>query len=55
MGADLIRYDLLVQDALDPALRARIVAAARSVEGGEPAAAREAAVLVLTSPEYQLA
>jgi uncharacterized protein (DUF1800 family) len=46
--------DLLVQDALDPDLRARIVAAARSA-AGDAAAGRKAAVLVLTSPEYQLA
>jgi uncharacterized protein (DUF1800 family) len=46
--------DLLVQDALDPTLRARIAAVARSAVG-DAAAGREAAVLVLTSPEYQLA
>ena len=54
-GATAFFADLLVQDALDPPLRARIESAARSAAGGEAATAREAAVLVLTSPEYQLA
>jgi uncharacterized protein (DUF1800 family) len=46
--------DLLVQDAFDGAIRARVEAAAlkaRDVAAG----AREAATAVLTSPEYQLA
>ncbi|MFO0950392.1 MAG: DUF1800 domain-containing protein [Isosphaeraceae bacterium] len=47
--------DLLVQDGLDAGLRAKVSAAARSNAGGPAAQAREAAVLILTSPEYQLA
>jgi uncharacterized protein (DUF1800 family) len=46
--------DLLVQDAFDPALRARVEAAALKAPD-DARAAREAATLVLTSPEYQLA
>lgn len=47
--------DLLVQDAFDEGVRRRIISAARAKKGGPGAAAREAAALVLTSPEYQLA
>lgn len=47
--------DLLVQDAFDDALRARVVSAAGSGKDDPKAAAREAATLVLSSPEYQLA
>jgi len=43
--------DLLVQDALDPKVCASVDAAARKAA----APAREAAMLVLSSPEYQLA
>jgi len=47
-GHDSARFftDLLVQDAFDPPVRERIAAAKD---------AREAATLVLSSPEYQLA
>jgi uncharacterized protein (DUF1800 family) len=54
-SAELARFyvDLSVQDAFGDALRARV---ARAAEGSDRmAAAREAATLVLTSPEYQLA
>lgn len=45
--------DLLVQDAFNAKLRERVAAAAAMPDA--PAAAREAATLVLTAPEYQLA
>jgi uncharacterized protein (DUF1800 family) len=45
--------ELSVQDAFDAKVRDRVVAAASGADPG--AAAREAATLVLTSPEYQLA
>jgi uncharacterized protein (DUF1800 family) len=46
--------ELLVQDAFDARVRDRVVAA--SARAADPAAAaREAATLVLTAPEYQLA
>jgi uncharacterized protein (DUF1800 family) len=48
--------DLLVQDGLDDALRRRVIAAALAKAKADPKAAiREAASLVLTAPEYQLA
>ncbi|HEX8202545.1 MAG TPA: DUF1800 domain-containing protein [Isosphaeraceae bacterium] len=53
---DVARFfiDLLVQDALDAEVRGRVVATAG--RAADPAAAaREAAALVLTSPEYQRA
>jgi uncharacterized protein (DUF1800 family) len=46
--------DLLVQDAFDAKVRASVEATARKVKSPS-AAAREAAALVLTAPEYQLA
>ncbi len=46
--------DLLVQDAFAPDLRKRVISSAK--KASDPtAAAREAAELVLSSPEYQLA
>jgi hypothetical protein len=45
--------DLLVQDAFTPDLRQRVVSSAKK-EADPKAAARKAAELVLTSPEYQL-
>jgi uncharacterized protein (DUF1800 family) len=54
-SADVARFyaDLAVQDAFGTRLRERVLAAA---SGSDPrAAAREAATLVLTAPEYQLA
>jgi uncharacterized protein (DUF1800 family) len=45
--------ELLVQDAFDPKVRDAVAASVRKAAG--PAAAREAATLILTSPEYQLA
>jgi uncharacterized protein (DUF1800 family) len=48
--------DLLVQDGLDRAIRQRVVARALALSHDDPKAAlREAATLVLTAPEYQLA
>jgi hypothetical protein len=48
--------DLLVQDAFDPDLRRRVVAATLAkAKDDRKGALREAATLVLTSPEYQLA
>jgi hypothetical protein len=46
--------DLLVQDAFDGTLRDRVIAAATS-GSDRRAAAREAATLILTAPEFQLA
>jgi uncharacterized protein (DUF1800 family) len=53
---DMARFftELLVQDAFDPTVRQRVEAAALKAKDDAPAA-REAATLVLTSPEYQLA
>lgn len=45
--------DLLVQDAFDEPLRGKVIAAASRGDAG--AGTREAATLVLTAPEYQLA
>jgi uncharacterized protein (DUF1800 family) len=54
-GADFL-IDLLVQDAFDPNLRRQVIASALAKAKDDPkAASREAAKLVLTSPEYQLA
>jgi uncharacterized protein (DUF1800 family) len=53
-GADEVArfyLDLLIQDGLAPKVRKRVLAEA--VKAGE-AAAREAATLILTAPEYQL-
>jgi hypothetical protein len=48
--------DLLVQDGFDPVLRRRVSTAAKAkAEDDSKAALREAATLVLTAPEYQLA
>jgi len=47
--------DLLVQDGFDAGLRRRVTAAALSKAKDPSAALREAATLVLTAPEYQLA
>jgi uncharacterized protein (DUF1800 family) len=48
--------DLLVQDGFDEALRRRVSTAAQAKAKDDPKAAlREAATLVLTAPEYQLA
>jgi hypothetical protein len=48
--------DLLVQDALAPKVREKIEAASRGENASDEAAsAREAATLILSSPEYQLA
>jgi uncharacterized protein (DUF1800 family) len=48
--------DLLVQDGFDAELRRRVSAQAQAKAGDDPKAAlREAATLVLTAPEYQLA
>lgn len=46
--------DLLVQDAFNPDLRKRVISSAKRASNPK-AAAREAAELVLSSPEYQLA
>jgi uncharacterized protein (DUF1800 family) len=48
--------DLLAQDGFDEALRGRVSTAAQAkAKGDAKAALREAATLVLTAPEYQLA
>jgi uncharacterized protein (DUF1800 family) len=48
--------DLLVQDGFDATLRRRVSATALAKARDDPkAAVREAAILVLTAPEYQLA
>ena len=47
--------DLLVQDAFDRKVRDTVEASARKSSSDPAAPAREAATLVLTSPEYQLA
>jgi uncharacterized protein (DUF1800 family) len=52
-GAEFL-VDLLVQDAFEPRLRERIVAASKAKDSPQNAL-REAATLVLTAPEYQLA
>jgi uncharacterized protein (DUF1800 family) len=47
--------DLLVQDGLEPALRERVVSAARAKASDAEAATREALTLVLSAPEFQQA
>ncbi|MEA2630779.1 MAG: hypothetical protein QOE66_998 [Chloroflexota bacterium] len=54
-GAEFL-IDLLVQDAFDRPIRRRVVAKALAKAKDDPGGAlREAATLVLTAPEYQLA
>jgi uncharacterized protein (DUF1800 family) len=56
VAAERFLFDLLVQDGFDAALRQRVLAAAAAKgKDDSKAVLREAATLVLTAPEYQLA